>query len=280
MLNSGLARLNLRLETLTKARAEHRRLMQLAARGHFDRPVYPLSQAMRDMSYTATLALVERYRDQFTRFNDPAGNEAGFTYHNDYYQSPDVEVLYAMVRHYRPATIVEIGSGNSTRLIWQAIQDEGRASRLVCIDPAPRVEVDRLADRLHRRAVEDFEPADLAGMLAPGSLLFVDSSHQISTGGDLALIYFRLLPLLPPGVLVHIHDIFLPYEYPRTWVVDNGWGWNEQSLVQAMLSYSARFEVLWAGHYLQRTLADFDARFPHTSPRVASSLWLRTTAGS
>jgi hypothetical protein len=279
-LNSALAGLNLRLDTLTRERAERRRLAQLVAHGHFERPAYPLSPAMREMSCAATLALLERYRDQFPKFNEPGRNAAGFSYDNEYYPSPDAEVLYAMVRHFRPATIVEIGSGNSTRLIRQAIQDEQGSSRLVCIDPAPRIEVGNLADRLHRRAVEELEPTELAGMLEPGSLLFVDSSHQISPAGDLAFIYFRLLPALPPGVLVHIHDIFLPYEYPRAWVVDNGWGWNEQSLVQAMLAYGSGFEVLWAGHYLQRTLADFAAHFPHTLPRVASSLWLRTAARS
>ena len=88
-------------------------------------------------------------------------------------------------------------------------------------------------------------------------------------------LFLNILPRLKPGVLIHIHDIFLPYEYPREWIMQNRWPWNEQYLVQALLQGSEEYEVLWAGHYHQKTMPDFAKHFPLWQGKDASSLWLR-----
>ncbi|PON15175.1 hypothetical protein C2W62_25200 [Candidatus Entotheonella serta] len=88
-------------------------------------------------------------------------------------------------------------------------------------------------------------------------------------------MYLHLIPKLPQGTLIHIHDIFLPYDYPRDWVIDQRWGFTEQYLVQALLTYSDAFEVIWAGYYLQQTLPQFAKYFPHAHNRTGKSLWLR-----
>ena len=88
-------------------------------------------------------------------------------------------------------------------------------------------------------------------------ILFIDSSHQIRIGNDVVKLLLDIIPALKKGVLVHFHDIFLPYDYPRQWIIDNRWEWNEQYLVQAMLQGSVEFEVLWPGHFLQRTFPNF-----------------------
>src|SRR5262249_6764970 len=146
----------------------------------------------------------------------------------------------------------------------------------VCIDPMPRTEVAAFADRMERRPIESVDLAELEAMLPAGSVLIIDSSHVLQAGGDLWYLYFKLLPLLPHGLVRHVHDILLPYEYPRSWVVN--YGWNEQYLVQAMLQYGGKFEVLWAGHYLQKTRSDFSSYFAHTESGAATSLWLRIVA--
>jgi hypothetical protein len=276
--NAVLSNFNLKLDTLTKQRAERLRLADLEREGHFERPVFPLPAAIREMTPQPVLEILARYGERYPDFADPRANGVGYCFRNDYFSSPDAEVLYALVRHHRPATIVEVGSGHSTRLIRQAIADEGTRCKLLCIDPVPRVDIAGLADQVFRQPAESFGAHSLTDLLRPGDLLFIDSSHLLAPGGDVAVLYLEALPALVPGVLVHIHDVFLPYEYPRAWVVDNGWRWNEQYLVQAMLMFGRHLEVIWAGHYLQRTRPDFASHFPHTTPGVASSLWLRTMA--
>ena len=110
--------------------------------------------------------------------------------------------------------------------------------------------------------------------LAENDILFIDSSHETKAGNDVQFLYFDVLPRLQSGVLVHIHDIFLPFEYPKRFL-DSGYPWREAYLVEAMLLFGNAFEVVWAGHHLQRTLKGFAEHFPNIGNRAAQSLWLR-----
>ena len=276
-INGCLRHWNLRLDTLTAENLEHARLASLDAKDHFTQPVFTLPEAFKAMDVNPLLEELQRYTERFNDFANPAENDVGFTFANDYFPSPDAEVLYGLVRKYQPKTFIEVGSGNSTKIVRQAIIDGGLTTQLVCIDPAPRLEVAQLADRFLPDAVEALSEPDLFRSLRPGDILFIDSSHEIKTGNDVVFLYLKVIPELPPGVLVHCHDIFLPYDYPRKWVIENRWLWNEQYLVQLMLTVTNSFEVLWAGHHLQRTLADFQQFFPRAKDRLASSLWLRKT---
>ena len=222
-------------------------------------------------------AALRRHAAELAALGDPKANRTGFSYDNGYFPSPDAQVLYCMVRTHRPGVVVEVGSGNSTRVARQAILDGSLASRIVSIDPLPRVDVASLADRVERRRVEELDPGELARMLEPGSMLFIDSSHELAAGSDLPYLFLDVLPRLGPGVLVHVHDIFLPYEYPREWVVDLRWKFDEQYLLQAMLASGGAYEVLWAGHYLQRTRADFASHFPQARLERGGSFWMRSS---
>jgi len=273
--NGVLRGLNLQLQSLTAERVELHRLGELDRRGHFSRPVFPLPQAIKVADHTAILAAVGQYTARFDDFADPARNAVGYSFANPFYSSPDAELLYTFVRERRPQTILEIGSGNSTMIARQAIIDAGTTTALIAIDPSPRAEIAQLVDRHYCQRVEAMPLAELAAMLTPGDFLFIDSSHELRAGNDVVYLLLQLLPLLAPGVIIHLHDIFLPYDYPRDWVLVERNGWTEQYLVQALLWYSDSFEVLWAGHYLQRTRPNFDAYFPHLGGRRAQSLWLR-----
>jgi predicted O-methyltransferase YrrM len=274
LLNRLLEGSNLQLDTLTAERAEARRLADLAHRGHFDTPVYgPLpSHLLTDP--TQLLDLIAADAPRFAKFAARELNDVGYSFDNAYFSSPDTEVLYTIIGLHRPKTIIEIGSGNSTRVMRQAVMDHALETRIVSVDPDPRVDIAAYADEVHRANVETLEADAIAGRLGLGDILFIDSSHIMAIGGDLSFLYFQVLPRLTPGVLVHIHDIFLPYEYPQDWVRHYRFGFNEQLLLNGILQWSNALEVIWPGHLLQKSSPRFAACFPHANGRRAQSFWV------
>lgn len=146
----------------------------------------------------------------------------------------DALAAYALVRARRPARIVEVGSGHSTRFMAAAIGDGGLGTRLTCIDPAPRTSLSGL-DVVWRPCLLQQAPAADLQALVSGDVLFVDSSHLLLPGTDVDHLIGQILPGLAPGVLLHLHDIFLPDAYPEAWA----WrGYNEQSAIAALLQGS------------------------------------------
>lgn len=274
-INRALAGVNLRLDTLTARRAEDQRLAALLRAGHFSRPALPLPHAFEALAVEDILAAVAAYAPQIDRFADPGRNDVSYSFDNIYFTSPDAEVLYAMLRTHRPRTVIEVGSGHSTRIMRQAVIDGRLPTRVIAIDPQPRRDIAGMADVCHREAAGAGTDPALFAALQAGDFLFVDSSHEIRTGNDVVFLFLTVLPRLPAGVIVHVHDVFLPYDYPEEWVVRERWGFNEQYLVHGILAFGDAFDVLWAGHFLQRTLGGFSGHFPHLRQRVAQSLWLR-----
>lgn len=273
--NALLAPTNFQITTLTAERAESRRLKGLAEAGQFEKPVFPVLKSFVECNPSPILDEVARHEERFATFASAARGGQKFSFDNDYYSSPDAEVLYAMVRLYRPETIIEVGSGNSTLLFRQAISDAQLRTRLVSIDPWPRREIAQYSDEVLAQRVEDMRDLSRFEKLNANDVLFIDSSHELKPGNDVLFLLLHILPVLKPGVIIHIHDIFLPFEYPRSWVVDWKRGWTEQYLVQALLQDSTQYSVIWAGHYLQRTLPEFAKYFVHWKGNDAASLWLR-----
>jgi hypothetical protein len=158
---------------------------------------------------------------------------------NPYFSGTDARVAYAMVRTLQPRTIVEVGCGHSTRWMRRAIADAGTPSRLVCIDPAPRVPVATLCDEWLATCVQRV-PLGVFDALQAGDILFIDGSHLVFQGSDCAFLYLRVLPRLRPGVLVHAHDITLPAAYPEAFASRF---YNEQHLVAALLLARGRWRA-------------------------------------
>ncbi|HEY4246547.1 MAG TPA: class I SAM-dependent methyltransferase [Lacunisphaera sp.] len=271
---------NVKLESLTAEKAESTRLAGLESEGHFSKAVFPLLPQFERCDPVAIFKAVASSADKLARFAPAAAEDGGFSLDNHYYTTPDAEVLYAMVQIHRPRLVVEIGSGNSTLLFRQAITDAGIATQVVSIDPEPRRNVAQHADLSVRERVEGAGALSWFAQLRANDILFIDSSHEIKTGNDVLFLLLKVIPTLAPGVIVHIHDIFLPYEYPRDWVIKQRWNWTEQYLVQALLQDSDRFDVLWAGHYLQRSRPDFISHFKSWRSWDARSLWLQRLAGA
>ncbi len=185
--------------------------------------------------------------------NAPAVNSLEFFYANHSYGPADAEMLYNMVRHFKPAKVVEIGSGYSTRMLKKALdvnKAEGVASKHICIEPYEMPWLESLGvDEVVRLKVEDVDPGVFKELKA-NDILFIDSSHVLRMGGDVFVEYLQILPVLQQGVIIHIHDIFLPYDYPKDWVVDKRRFWTEQYLLQAFLAFNSSFRILAAVNYL------------------------------
>ncbi|MBK0398983.1 class I SAM-dependent methyltransferase [Limibaculum sp. M0105] len=169
--------------------------------------------------------------------------------------------------------VVEVGSGHSTRFLAQALDDAGQGGRITCIDPEPRAVLDGL-DVEWRREVLGPQHLPLFDALEPGDIAFFDSSHLLWPGTDVDMIFSRILPRLAPGVLVHLHDIFLPDPYPVAWE----WrGYTEQTGLAGWLA-SGAYKPIWASHFARTRMGAAEAPgvadLPMPEGAFESSLWL------
>jgi predicted O-methyltransferase YrrM len=170
---------------------------------------------------------------------------------NSQFPTLDAQVLFAMLRHVRPRRMLEVGSGYSTLLSADVNRRFlGGSLELTCIEPYPRAFLTQQLPGLHALRIEPVQhtPPEVFDALQAGDVLFIDSSHVLKTGSDLTFLATRVLPRLASGVLVHMHDIFLPDDYPPAWVLDENRAWNEQYLLQAMLAHSSRYRVVFGSN--------------------------------
>lgn len=218
------------------------------------------------------LEAIETVGDDLLRIGGPPPAPR---FDQSWFPTLDAAAAYALIRQIAPRRIVEIGSGHSTRFLARAIRDGGLATRLTAIDPAPRATLAGLAVEWRRCLLDDVPP-DTFGALQPGDVLFVDSSHVLMPGTDLDRVLNDVLPRLPAGVLVHLHDILLPDAYPADWA----WrGYNEQQAVAPLL-WTGAFEIVFASHFVRTRRADWlersvVARLPGAEAAPETSLWLR-----
>jgi len=198
------------------------------------------------------------------------------------YVSPlDGAVLCAVLAEHRPARYVEIGSGTSTKFARRTVDLLGLPTTLCSIDPQPRAEVDALCDEVVRADLQTVG-LDRFEELGPGDVVFFDGSHRALMASDVAVFFFEVLPRLAPGVLVHVHDVFLPADYPPEW---RHRSYSEQYVVGAALLGDPSLEVLSPNHLLSLTAADELAAWWDglgvglpAQPAYDNSLWLRTSA--
>jgi len=200
----------------------------------------------------------------------------------------DAEVLHSMIRHYQPRRVIEIGSGCSTLVTAAALEmnrvQNGRESRFTAIEPHPgplfRSPIPGLTEllQLPLEAVD----LNLFQELGENDVLFIDSTHAVKSGGDVNQIYLEILPRLRAGVVIHVHDIFLPAEYPKQWLLEEHVFWTEQYLLQAFLMFNREFEVLWGGSYMHLEHSDELMRHFPSYQRDAwpGSFWMRRVGGS
>ena len=211
------------------------------------------------------------YQQELSAFavNDPGG-KTNFFYNNSTFGPGDAEIYYSMIRHFRPKRIIEIGGGYSTLVAHLAIIANGEATEHICVEPYEQTWLEKVGlTQIIRSRVETL-PLDLFSRLGQNDILFIDSSHVMRTGGDVWFEYLQVLPTLNLGVLVHVHDIFLPYPYPKEWLSVRRLYWTEQYLLQAILQNNSSFEVLLALHFLCK---DFQPDVARVCPIYATQPW-------
>jgi predicted O-methyltransferase YrrM len=222
------------------------------------------------LAFSAALARIPREQS--------APSEPAWT--NPWFTGLDGMALYGLIRAEQPATYLEVGSGTSTKFARRAVLDGRLQTRITSIDPAPRAEVDAICDRVIRKPLEDIG-LEAIDELQPGDVLFMDGSHRVLTNSDTVVFFLEILPRLKPGVFVHVHDVFLPYDYPSEW---NNRFYSEQYLLAAWLlggSAGVRIELPNAFITQDAELKDilkpiWSDELPDMS-HIGGSFWMRKT---
>lgn len=216
-----------------------------------DRPLPGL-----DLNTEEQLALLAQFNyieelKQFPLAKQPKGT---FYYNNGFYEGGDAEYLYSMIRHFKPRKIIEIGSGYSTMMAQNALQknkseDANYRYEQICVEPYEQHWLEKTGVTVLRERVESINK-NVFVQLEANDILFIDSTHVIRPQGDVLFEYLEILPILKPGVIVHIHDIFTPKDYPDAWIIEEHRLWNEQYLLEAFLTFNSKFKILAALNYL------------------------------
>jgi predicted O-methyltransferase YrrM len=232
---------------------------------------------MNDRRQLSLLAAFKRFENEYNALpQEPTDRPERFYLRNPMFGGTDALVLYCMVRHFQPRSVIEVGAGFSTRLLVEAARCN-HPTEIRCIEPWPDpiLKQHSLPVTLIEQRVQDV-PLSLFERLENRDVLFIDSSHVLKIGGDVSHLLLEVLPRLKPGVIVHLHDIFLPRPQPREWVLDQQRFWCEQELLQAFLAFNGAFEVLLANAYLglrhQPALREV---FPHAEWWGGGSFWIR-----
>jgi len=190
----------------------------------------------------------------------PITGGLNYYWNNGSFESGDAEYWYQLIRTKRPNKIIEVGSGNSTLMAINAIRrnredDPDYRCKHVCIEPYEMPWLEKSGVTVVRKKVEDID-ISFFSELESGDILFIDSSHMIRPEGDVLFEYLQLLPSLKAGVIVHVHDIFSPRNYPDEWLRDKVRFWNEQYLLEAFLSHNASWKIVGSLNYLHHNHYD------------------------
>jgi hypothetical protein len=161
----------------------------------------------------------------------PEGGGCTPFWNNTYLPCLDAVALYNLLAIHRPARYVEIGSGHSTRFARRSIEDNGLPTQIVSIDPHPRAEVAGICDLVIRQGLEEND-LSIFNTVQPGDFVFFDGTHRVFTNSDVTIFFLEILPRLPAGTFVHLHDIWLPSDYPARWTLRF---YSEQYLLAACL---------------------------------------------
>ncbi len=281
------------LHRLPGCRVTLLRIGLIPVRNHYHEPFVSMRQLAApldqerllpgiDWNVDEQLALLAamRHSRELADLDKPSDNPMAFRLGNGSFESGDAEYLYQLVRLKRPRRVFEIGSGNSTRLVRQALarnlEEDHITCRHVCIEPFEAPWLERLGASIVRKRLEELDRS-MFNELEENDILFIDSSHIIRPQGDVLVEFLEILPSLNPGVIVHVHDIFSPRDYPTEWVTKEVRLWNEQYLLEAFLSATSSWKVIGALNLLRHRHFDaLRAACPHlTRDREPGSFYIQ-----
>lgn len=240
----------------------------MPVRNHYYEPMFDKSQLRKPLSNDRELPGIDfntegqlellqsfRYSAEFSSIPDTGNNPLQFAFKNGSYEAGDAEYWYSIIRKFQPKRIIEIGSGHSTKIACLAVaknkeENPDYTCEHICIEPYECDWLEQLNIKVIREVVENTDAA-LFGTLERNDILFIDSSHMIRPQGDVLFEYLEILPRLKKGVIVHIHDIFTPKDYPEDWLFKEVRFWNEQYLLEAFLTENRNWEILGAVNWLR-----------------------------
>jgi predicted O-methyltransferase YrrM len=177
-----------------------------------------------------------------------------FNIENRFFEHGDAEIYYQLIRYVKPKKILEIGSGHSTLIALEAIKKNKDVdkinTKITCIEPYENTWLNNLNIKIIKKKIENVHENYYLS-LKSNDILFVDSSHIIRPQGDVLKIFFEIIPKLKKGVIVHIHDIFTPKDYPEKWLINENRFWNEQYLLEALMMNKSRYEIYLMLNYLK-----------------------------
>ncbi|WP_414584587.1 class I SAM-dependent methyltransferase [Scytonema sp. PCC 10023] len=217
-------------------------------------------------------------------FPEQPNTSSRYYYQNIFFCYADAIILYAMLRHLKPRKVIEVGSGFSSAVMLDTNDAFlGSATNFTFIEPYPERlyslfnEKDQRQHKVIEKPVQEVE-LELFQTLDAGDILFVDSSHVVKIGSDVAHIIFEILPRLKPGVIVHFHDVFYSFEYPKEWVKE-GRAWNEDYFLRAFLQYNSVFQILYFNSFMgQFYQNELERKMPLCLRNTGGSLWMKKAA--
>lgn len=254
--------------------------------GYRDRPLHPEISRLLETRAPEFVAVMETFLTQTEHLaRIPWGPEDAQpddpTWTNDWFGGMDGVALYGLIATEQPSTYIEIGSGMSTKFARRCIRDNDLSTRIISIDPTPRAEIDALCDVQIREPVEEVD-LSIFERLRSGDIVFLDGSHRAFMNSDVVVFFLEILPRLPEGVLIHLHDILLPADYFPAWA---GRYYSEQYMLAAFLLGGARgADVVLPCAFVSlhpRLLSVLIPIWAHPEmegvPPHGSSFWMRTT---
>ncbi len=290
-------------ETLTGEIERMRKAQGFVPPGHFYSPIPSLEEVRADasrifaepprqldglpMNEEAQLELLRDLREFYREMPFTAEQQEGLRYYfeNPAYSWSDGILLHGMIRRLKPRRIIEVGSGFSSCLMLDTSERFFYgAIDFTFIEPFPELleSLIRESDREHTRIIaERLQDVDLAtfDVLGDNDILFIDSTHVSRVDSDVNRILFDILPRLAPGVYIHFHDIFYPFEYPPEWILE-GRAWNEAYALRAFLQHNPEFRVVLMNTFMQRFHHEFfEEHLPFCLRNTGGSIWLRKEAG-
>ncbi|MBK8603208.1 MAG: class I SAM-dependent methyltransferase [Saprospiraceae bacterium] len=210
--------------------------------------LYEIINAHRS-DYELILKEALKFKEQFWIIKDSSIEKDPIkpAWNNGFLPGLDIIAIYAILAKFKPSKYIEIGSGNSTKVAYKAKKELGLTTKIISIDPMPRAEIDSLADEVHRKPFENLD-FDIVDLLEENDILFVDNSHRILPNSDSMVFYMEILPRLKKGVIVHIHDIYLPYDYPQ-FMCDRAYS-EQYGLAMYLLANPEKYKTIFPNYFV------------------------------
>lgn len=226
--------------------------------GHRNGPAHPMLYDIIDENRQAYAECLERlleYKEVYHSIKQ-SGDEVDEdqpVWNNDFLPGLDIVVIYGLLRQLEPKKYIEVGSGNSTKVVRKAIRDGQLPTQITSIDPYPRESIDKLADKVIRQPIEDLKDYSAFDELEKGDILFIDNSHRCLPNSDVTVCFLEILPRLKKGVIVHVHDIYVPYDYPQ-FMCDRAY--SEQYVLSAfLLANPKKYKSLMPNYFISEDKA-------------------------